>query len=51
MHLDDVPARAAEDGFQFLNDFSVAAHRAVEPLQVAVDDERSGCRVFRARPA
>ena len=25
--------------FQFLNDLAVAAHRAVEPLQVAVDDE------------
>ena len=25
--------------FQFLDDLAVAAHRAVEPLQVAVDDE------------
>ncbi len=25
--------------FIFLNDFAVAAHRAVEPLQIAVDDE------------
>src|SRR5208282_2794392 len=33
--LDDVPARSAENSFQFLNDFSVAAHRAIEPLQVA----------------
>ena len=37
--LDDVPAGAAENGFQFLNDLAVAAHRAVQPLQVAVDDE------------
>src|SRR6202008_4897155 len=37
--LDDIPARAAEDGFEFLNNLSVAAHRAVETLQVAVDDE------------
>ncbi len=35
--LDDVPARAAEDRFQLLNDLAVAAHWAVEPLQVAVD--------------
>ncbi len=38
-HLDDVPARAAEIGFQFLNDLAVAANRSVEPLQVAVNDE------------
>ena len=38
-HLDDVPARAHECGFELLDDLAVAAHRAVEPLQVAVDDE------------
>ena len=37
--LDHVPARAAEDGLGFLDDLAVAAHRAVEALQVAVDDE------------
>ena len=37
--LQDVPAGAAESGFQFLNDLAVAAHRSVESLQVAVDDE------------
>jgi hypothetical protein len=37
--LDDIPARTAEIGFQFLNDLAVAAHRAIEPLQIAVDDE------------
>src|SRR5260370_11601814 len=37
--LDDVPASAAERGFQFLNDLSIAAHRAVEALQIAVDDK------------
>ncbi len=31
--------RAAECGFEFLNDLAVAAHRTVETLQVAVDDE------------
>ena len=39
MHFDDVPARAAENGFEFLNDLAVATHRTVETLQVAVDDE------------
>ena len=38
-HFDDVPARAAERRFQFLNDAAVAAHRPVQPLQVAVDHE------------
>src|SRR3989442_1500141 len=37
--LDHIPARAAERGFQFLDDLAVAADRTVEPLQVAVDDE------------
>ena len=37
--FDHVPADAAEDGFELLDDLSVAADRAVEPLQVAVDDE------------
>ncbi len=37
-HLDDVPAGAAEDGLELLDDLAVAAHRAVEALEVAVDD-------------
>ena len=37
--LDDVPAGAAEDRLELLDDLAVAAHRAVEALQVAVDDE------------
>ncbi len=38
-HLDDVPAGTAEDALQLLDDLAVAAHRAVQALQVAVDDE------------
>src|SRR5207237_1051779 len=38
-HLDDVPARAAENALELLNDLAVAANRPVEALQVAVDDE------------
>ena len=56
--LDDVPARTAEQTFEFLDDFAVAAHRTVEPLQIAVDDpdqvvevlaraERDGAERFR----
>ena len=38
--LDDVPAGAAEETFELLDDLAVPADRAVETLQVAVDDER-----------
>ena len=38
-HLDDVPAGAAEGAFEFLDDVAIAANRAVETLQVAVDHE------------
>src|SRR5271169_5359400 len=37
--FDYVPSRAAENRFQFLDDLAVAAHRSVQPLQVAVDDK------------
>src|SRR5574343_449266 len=37
--LDDVPAGTAELAFEFLDDLAVAAHRAVQALQVAVDHE------------
>ena len=56
--LDDVPAGAAEQRFEFLDDLAVAAHRAVEALEIAVDDpdqvveilargERDGAERFR----
>ena len=38
-HLDHVPAGAAEDPLQLLDDLAVAADGAVEALEVAVDDE------------
>ena len=38
-HLDDVTACAGEQRFKLLNDLSIAAHRPVEALQIAVDDE------------
>ena len=37
--LDDVPARAAKIRLEFLDDLAVAAHRTVEALQIAIDDE------------
>ena len=36
--LDDVPSGPAEHALEFLDDLAVAANRAVETLQVAVDD-------------
>src|SRR5438270_6227714 len=36
-NFDDVPACAPENGLQFLDDLSIAADRAVQTLQIAVD--------------
>ena len=44
--LDHVPAGAAEGPFQFLHDLAVAADRAVQPLQVAIDDEDQVVEAF-----
>ena len=49
MHLDHVPAGAAEDRFELLDDLAVAAHRTVEPLQVAVDHEDQVVELFARR--
>ena len=38
-NLDDLPAGAAEEGLQLLDDLGIAANRAVKALQVAVDHE------------
>jgi len=46
--LDHVPARAAEDPLEFLDDLAVATHWAVESLQVAVDDEDQVVETFAA---
>ena len=50
-HLDDVPARPAVDGLELLDDLAVAPDRAVEPLQVAVDDEDQVVEVLAAGDA
>ena len=44
--FDDVPAGAAEGGFEFLDDLAVAAHGAIEALQVAVDDKDQVVELF-----
>ena len=47
--FDDVPAGAAEIRLKLLDDLAVAAHRAVEALQVAVDDEDEIVEFFASR--
>ena len=37
--LDDVPAGTSEHALEFLHNLAVAAHRAVQALQIAIDDE------------
>ena len=44
--LDHVPAGAAKDHLEFLDDLAVAAHRTIEPLQVAIDDEGQIVELF-----
>src|SRR5207237_8558357 len=48
-HLDHIPAGAAEEALQLLDDLAVAPHRSVEPLQVAVDDEDEVVQLFACR--
>src|SRR5450759_3850210 len=45
-HLDDVPTGPAEGRLQLLDDLAVAAHRPIEPLEVAVDDEGQVVEAF-----
>ncbi|KAG1252840.1 hypothetical protein G6F65_017740 [Rhizopus arrhizus] len=47
--LDHVPARARVQRFQFVDDAAIAAHRSVQPLQVAVDDEDQVVELFTRR--
>jgi len=48
-HLDDIPAGSAECRLEFLDDFSVAANRAVETLQITVHDENQVVETFPHR--
>jgi hypothetical protein len=47
--LEYVPAGAGEDTFELVEDATVAAHRPVEALQVAVDDEDEVVQVLARR--
>ena len=44
--LDDVPARAGKQALQLLNDGAVAAHRAIQPLQIAVHHKNQVIQFF-----
>ena len=48
-HLDHVPASAAEETLQLLNDLSVAAHRTIKTLQVAVHHPGEVVQAFARR--
>src|SRR5213593_3071839 len=48
-HFDDVPARATKKRLELLNDLAVAAHRAVEPLQITVNYPNEIIEVFTRR--
>jgi len=45
-HLDDVQPAPPKKPFRVLNDFSIAANRTVEPLQIAVDDPNQIIEIF-----
>jgi hypothetical protein len=47
-HLDDVPAGTTEHRLGLLDDLAVAPHRAVQALQVAIDDEDQVVEVLAA---
>ena len=49
--LDHPPAGTSEGALQLLDDLAVAAHRAVEALQVAVDDEDQVVELLAPRQA
>jgi hypothetical protein len=49
-HLDDVPSRTAEEALELLDDLPVAAHRAVQSLEVAVDHEGEVVEGLVGRP-
>ena len=44
--LDDIPTRATEFAFQLLDDLAIATHRAVQTLQIAVDDKHQVVQLF-----
>ena len=48
-HLDDVPAGARVQPLQLLDDRTVAAHRPIQPLQIAIDDEDEIVETFARR--
>jgi len=44
--FDDIPAGATEEAFELLHDFAIAANRAIEALEVAIDDKGQVVEVF-----
>ena len=48
-NFNHVPSCAAERRFQFLNDLPVAAHRPIQPLQIAIDHKNQIVELFAGR--
>ena len=44
--FDDIPLRAAKEGFQFLDDLGVSANGTVQALQVTVNDKNQIIEFF-----
>src|SRR5437899_867175 len=44
--FDDVPAGALKGGFEFLDNFAIAADGSVEALEIAVDDPNQVVEIF-----
>ena len=47
--FNNVPAGAPENPFELLYDFTVAAHRAIQPLQVTVDHKSQAAELLSSR--
>jgi len=45
-HLDHSPACPAEHAFEFLDDFAIAAHRAIQALEIAIDHENQVIQIL-----
>ena len=45
-YLDGIPPGPAENALQFLDDLAIAADRAIQPLQVAVDDKHQVVQIL-----
>ncbi len=48
-HLNNIPAGAAKNPLELLNDFAIAAHWAIKALEIAIDHKNQIVEIFPAR--